>query len=94
MLCYNVCFDIMLKVVSGYVNIVVCMRNKDDYRYFRDNSLISVRQSGFIPGHSTVTHLVEMYHNICQATSEGKEIRVVFFDVSRAFDRVTPGVSI
>ena len=58
------------------------------FDYFRNNFLISVWQSGFIPGHSTVTHLVEMYHEFCRAVSEGKEIRIVFCDVSRAFDRV------
>jgi hypothetical protein len=58
------------------------------FDYFRRNFLISVWQSGFIPGHSTVTHLVEMYHNFCRAVSDGKEIRIVFCDVSRAFDRV------
>ena len=51
------------------------------FDYFRRNLLISVLQSGFIPGHSTVTHLVEMYHNVCQAVS-------IFYDVSRAFNRV------
>ncbi len=58
------------------------------FEYFKTNFLISVWQSGFIPGHSTVTHLVEMYHKFCQAVSDGKEIRVVFCDISRAFDRV------
>ncbi len=58
------------------------------FEYFRTNFLISVWQSGFIPGHSTVTHLVEMYDIFCKAVSQGKEIRVVFCDVSRAFDRV------
>jgi hypothetical protein len=58
------------------------------FDYFRRNFLISVWQSGFIPGPSTVTHLVEMYHNFCRAVSDGKEIRIVFCDVSRAFDRV------
>jgi outer membrane receptor for ferrienterochelin and colicin len=33
-------------------------------------------QSGFIPGHSTVTQMVEMYHSFNKAVSEGKEIRV------------------
>jgi hypothetical protein len=61
---------------------------KSLFEYFQANFLISVWQSGFIPGHSTVTHLVEIYHTFCQAISEGKEIRVVFCDVSRAFDRV------
>jgi len=29
-----------------------------------------------------------MYHNVCQAASICKEIRIVFCDVNRAFDRV------
>jgi hypothetical protein len=29
-----------------------------------------------------------MYHAFCQAVSDGKEIRVVFLDISKAFDRV------
>ena len=58
------------------------------FDYFQRNFLISIWQSRFIPGHSTVTHLVEMYDTFCRAVSEGKEIRVVFCDVSRAFDRV------
>lgn len=58
------------------------------FEYFKSNFLISIFQSGFVPGHSTTTHLVEIYHSFCQAVSDGKEIRVVFCDVSRAFDRV------
>ena len=63
------------------------------FQYFQDNILISVWQSGFIPGHLIVTHLVEIYHKFCQATSEGKEIRVVFCDVSRVFYRVWQALS-
>ena len=59
-----------------------------NFEYFQRNFLISIWQSGFIPGHSTVSHLVEMYDTFCRTVSEGKEIRVVFCDVSRAFDRV------
>jgi hypothetical protein len=56
--------------------------------YFKGNYLISIWQSGFIPGHSTTTHLVEIYHSFCQSVSDGKEVRVVFCVVSRSFDRV------
>ena len=66
----------------------VIVLNVRIFEYFQNNFLISVWQSGFIHGHSTVTHLVEMYHTFCQSVSSGKEIRVVFCDVSRAFDRV------
>jgi hypothetical protein len=50
--------------------------------------MISVWQSGFLPGSSTITQLTEIYDQFCKAMSAGKEIRVVFLDISKAFDRV------
>ena len=58
------------------------------FEHFRSNFLISAWQSGFIPGHSTSTQFIEMYNHFCKAVSCGKEIRIVFCDVSKAFDRV------
>ena len=58
------------------------------FNYFRDNFMISIWQSGFLPGTSTVTQLVEIYDQFCKAVSNGKDIRVVFLDISKAFDRV------
>ena len=45
-------------------------------------------QSGFIPGDSTTDQLLHIYHTFCEAVDNGKEVRVVFCDVSKAFDRV------
>jgi hypothetical protein len=58
------------------------------FKHFQDNFLISIWQSGFLPGVSTVTQLVEMYNAFCQAVSDGKEVRITFLDISKAFDRV------
>jgi hypothetical protein len=58
------------------------------FNYFRDNFMISIWQSGFLPGMSTVTQLVEIYDQFCRAVCHGKDIRVVFLDISKAFDRV------
>ena len=58
------------------------------YNYFQTNFLITVWQSGFRPQNSTVSQLVELYHKFCKSVSEGKEIRIVFLDISKAFDRV------
>ena len=61
---------------------------KHVYNHFRDNFLLSVWQSGFLPGSSTVTQLIELYNKFCTAVSQNKEIRIVFLDISKAFDRV------
>jgi hypothetical protein len=58
------------------------------FNFFRANFKISLWQSGFLPGHSTVTQLIEIFDEFCKAVEKGKEIRVVFLDISKAFDRV------
>ena len=58
------------------------------YNYFRDHFMISIWQAGFLPGSSTVMQLLELYNSFCQAVTEEKEIRIVFLDISKAFDRV------
>ena len=50
--------------------------------------IIHTHQSGFLPGRSTVTQLIEIYHKFCEAVNNGHEIIVVFLDISKAFDRV------
>lgn len=58
------------------------------FNHLRDNNLLSSLQSGFIPGDSTVNQLTFLYNTFCQALDAGKEVRAVFCDISKAFDRV------
>ena len=58
------------------------------YNHFHKNFLLSIWQSGFRPGSSTVTQLLELYNSFCAAVEANKEIRIVFLDISKAFDRV------
>ncbi len=52
------------------------------------NHLIYQNQSGFIPGHSTIYQLIDIYNQICTAFDEKKSTCIVFCDISKAFDRV------
>ena len=58
------------------------------YNHLRDNNVLSSLQSGFIQGDSTVKQLIFLYNTFCQALDMGKEVRVVFCDIRKAFDRV------
>ena len=58
------------------------------YNFLQDNFVLSQFQSGFLPGLSTNTQLLEAYHKFCEALDKNKEIRVVFLDISKAFDRI------
>ena len=62
--------------------------HKHVFNFFRANSVLTNVQSGFIPADSTVNQLVDIYNTFCKALDEGKEVRAIFCDVSKAFDRV------
>ena len=83
--------------VSNYrpISLLNCLEKvpervvfKHLYNHFRENNILSPLQSGFIPGDSTTNQLAFLYNTFCQALDSGKEVRVVFCDVSKAFDRV------
>ena len=86
-----------LSLVSNYrpislLNSVAKLFEKLVFKYFynhlQDNNMLSSLQSGFIPGDSTVNQLAYLYHIFTEALDAGKEIRTVFCDISKAFDRV------
>ena len=54
------------------------------------NNVIYKYQSGFQPGDSTVNQLVDiyMYNTIISSLDKGKDVRFIFCDISKAFDKV------
>ena len=61
---------------------------KHIYNFIINNNILTKFQSGFIRGDSTTNQLLYIYNDFCKAIDEGKEVRVVFCDISKAFDRV------
>ena len=61
---------------------------KNFYNVLIDNNLLYKYQSEFLPHHSTVFQLIDIYHNICKAFDINLFSCIVFCDVSKAFDRV------
>ena len=43
---------------------------------------------GFLRGRSTVTQLVQVYHEVIQALAKGKEIDIAHLDFAKVFDKV------
>ena len=58
------------------------------HNYLVANNKITPAQSGFTPNDSAVFQLIDIYDTILKAVDEGKEVRAVFCDISKAFDRV------
>ena len=61
---------------------------KHVYNHLHLNNILTSYQSGFIPGDSTTNQLTFLYNTFSEALDSGKEVRVVFCDISKAFDRV------
>ena len=60
------------------------------YSYLNVNNLITNNQSGFRPGDSTTNQLVYLTNKIHEAfkNPHSLEVRAVFLDISKAFDKV------
>ena len=56
--------------------------------FFIENKLISSNQSGFKPGDSCINQLLSIIHEIYESFDVGLEVRSVFLDISKAFDKV------
>ena len=60
------------------------------YSFFNDNHLITKNQSGFRAGDSTTNQLIELVNEIQKSFDDrcSFEVRSVFLDISKAFDKV------
>ena len=53
-----------------------------------ENELLSVRQHGYRHGKSTTTCLLQSLHDWTHWIDSGHDVDVIYFDFSKAFDRV------
>ena len=58
--------------------------------FYKTNCLLSVNQSGFIPGDLCVAQLLSIVHEIYKSFNCNRpyDIRGTFLDISKAFDKV------
>ena len=58
------------------------------FPFFIKNGLILQNQSGFRPGDSCVNQLLPISHEIYKSLDDGFDVRSVFLDIPKAFDKV------
>ena len=58
------------------------------YDFLTDNNLLSPNQSGFRSGDSCIIQLLSINHEILNAFDKGLEVGGIFFDISKAFNKV------
>lgn len=77
-----------ISLLSSIGKVLEKIVHKHLFNFFHDNNVLTTLQSGFVPGDSTVNQLVDLYNTFCKALDDGKEVRAIFCDISKAFDRV------
>ena len=60
----------------------------ETFKVFIENELTSPNQSGFKPGDSCINQLLAITHEIYKSFDDGVEVRGIFLDISKAFDKV------
>ena len=58
------------------------------FKIFLGNNLISSNQSGFNPGDLCINQLIAITHDFFKGFHVGLEVRGVFLDISKAFNKV------
>ena len=58
------------------------------FNFFIENKFISSNQSGFKPGDSCMNQLLSITHEIFESFDVGFEVRSIFLNILKAFDKV------
>ena len=58
------------------------------FRFFLENKLITPHRFGFKPGDSCIKQLLSITHEIYKFFDDGLEVRNVFLDISKPFDKI------
>ena len=61
---------------------------KHMFDYLKEKNILTLSQSGFIPGDSTTYQLLSIYDDFCRSLDQQHTTQALFFDISKAFDRV------
>ena len=77
-----------IALTSAICKILERVLFKHIYNFLKSNNLISRHQSGFVPGDGTTYQLVDFTNIIYESFEDKKEVRAIFLDISKAFDRV------
>ena len=77
------------------ISVTSCLRKimekiifKYLYNYLQEHEILIKYKSGFRPNDSITNQLLEIYHIILENLDNGKDIKFIFCDVNKAFDKV------
>lgn len=76
----STCSKLLEHIAAGFIR-----------QYLTDHNILSPIQHGFRKGLSTSTQLVSVVHEISEVLDSSGQVDMLFFDFSKAFDKVPHG---
>ena len=76
-----------ISLISFVDNVMERCVLKHINNYLLNHNIITHFQPGFAKGDSAINQLVDITNNIGKALDDGKEFRIVFYEISKAFDK-------
>ena len=61
---------------------------KEIYKHLSENDILSDKQSGYRPGHSTQMQLVYLSHKLFLSLDSNEDFTAVYLDISKYFDKI------
>ena len=58
------------------------------YKHISENNLLTEKQSGYRPNHSTHLQLLYLVHNVHKSLDLGNDFTAIFLDISKYFDKI------
>jgi len=77
-----------ISILPSLFKVFEKLIHKHLYSYFETNNLLYNHNSRFRKYHSTTSNILEVTHTLLVAKDSGCSSRVVFLDISKAFDKV------
>ena len=77
-----------ISLLSNLSKVFERLVYKQLYSYFSENQLLNEKNSGFRQGDSTINQLVYITDKLYKAMDSKQEVRMVFLDAAKAFDKV------
>ena len=92
--CYKKCDKQNLKNYRPVSLLPICAKIferlifHEMFSFFLANNLLAPNQSGFKPSNPCINQFLSITHEIYSSFDDGFEVRSVFLDISKAFDKV------
>ena len=77
-----------ISLLSNLSKVFEKLVHKHIYEYLTGNNLLIANNSGFKHGDCAINQLVKLSDTILKSLDQGKEVRMVFLDAAKAFDKV------